>query len=201
MELQEKLQQLRRGRGMTQEELARALFVSRTAISKWESGRGYPSIDSLRAIAQFFSVTVDSLLSGDELLTLAEEERATRVRRFCDPVFGLLDLAVAMLLFLPLFAQRASGAVQAVSLLSMTEGATWLRILYFVLVAASVASGTLILLLQGVSARMWERCKYWLSLACGALGAGILALSLQPYAAAFLLAFSAIKVSMLIKRK
>ena len=38
----------------TQEELAEALFVSRTAISKWESGRGYPSIDSLKEISTFF---------------------------------------------------------------------------------------------------------------------------------------------------
>ena len=54
MELGEKLQQLRKTRGMTQEELAEALFVSRTAISKWESGRGYPSIDSLKAPSAFF---------------------------------------------------------------------------------------------------------------------------------------------------
>ena len=43
MDFNEKLQQLRRSRGITQEELAEALYVSRTAISKWESGRGYPN--------------------------------------------------------------------------------------------------------------------------------------------------------------
>ena len=50
MEFHEKLQELRKSRGLTQEELAEALFVSRTAISKWESGRGYPSIDSLQIL-------------------------------------------------------------------------------------------------------------------------------------------------------
>ena len=66
MEFHEKLQELRKSRNLTQEELAEALFVSRTAISKWESGRGYPSIDSLKEIAKFFCVTVDQLLSGEE---------------------------------------------------------------------------------------------------------------------------------------
>ena len=54
MEFSEKLQELRKNRGLTQEELAEALFVSRTAVSKWESGRGYPSIESLKEISKFF---------------------------------------------------------------------------------------------------------------------------------------------------
>ena len=74
MEFNEKLQELRKQKGLTQEELAESLYVSRTAISKWESGRGYPNIDSLKALANFFSVTIDELLSGEEVLTIAEEK-------------------------------------------------------------------------------------------------------------------------------
>ena len=96
MEFHEKLQTLRQQKGLTQEELAQALFVSRAAISKWESGRGYPNIDSLKAIARFFSVTVDMLLSGEEVLTIAEETQRQRDGQFQDLVFGLLDLAAAM---------------------------------------------------------------------------------------------------------
>ena len=59
---------------MTQEELAEALFVSRTAISKWESGRGYPSIDSLKEISSYFSVSIDDLLSEEQLIFIAEKE-------------------------------------------------------------------------------------------------------------------------------
>lgn len=70
MELSEKLQELRKEKGLTQEELAEALFVSRTAISKWESGRGVPNIESLKAISKFFSVSIDELLSGEEILKI-----------------------------------------------------------------------------------------------------------------------------------
>ena len=79
MEFNEKLQSLRKSKGLTQEELAEVLYVSRTAISKWESGRGYPNIDSLKAISKFFGVTIDELLSGNELLTIAEEDSKQQI--------------------------------------------------------------------------------------------------------------------------
>jgi len=80
MEFCEKLQLLRKGRGLTQEELAEALFVSRTAVSKWESGRGYPSIDSLKEISCFFSVTIDDLLTAEKAISIAEKENRSNLR-------------------------------------------------------------------------------------------------------------------------
>ncbi|MBO4903741.1 MAG: helix-turn-helix transcriptional regulator, partial [Lachnospiraceae bacterium] len=73
MEFNEKLQELRKARSLTQEELAEALFVSRTAISKWESGRGYPSLDSLKEISKFFSVSIDDLICSEEIISAAED--------------------------------------------------------------------------------------------------------------------------------
>lgn len=49
----QKLKTLRTGRNMTQDDLARELFVTRTAVSKWENDRGYPGIDSLKEISRF----------------------------------------------------------------------------------------------------------------------------------------------------
>ena len=105
MEFNEKLQELRKQKGITQEELAEALFVSRTAVSKWESGRGYPNIESLKALSKFFSVSLDELLSGDEILSIAERDGKQRERHSRDLVFGLLDCSVAMFLFLPFFGE------------------------------------------------------------------------------------------------
>ena len=106
MEFNEKLQELRKQKGFTQEELAVRLFVARTAVSKWESGRGYPNIDSLKAISKLFSVTIDELLSGDELLSFAEEENKNKENSIRKLVFGLLDICIVMLLFLPFFCAK-----------------------------------------------------------------------------------------------
>ena len=105
MEFHEKLQELRKKKGITQEELAELLFVSRTAVSKWETGRGYPNIDSLKAIAGFYKVTIDELLSGEELLNIAECDSREKERHLCDLMTGLLDASAVLLLFLPLFGQ------------------------------------------------------------------------------------------------
>ena len=74
MELSEKIQKLRKDRDLTQEQLARQLYVSRTAVSKWETGRGIPSMESLQMIARFFEITLDELLGAEEIITLAEQE-------------------------------------------------------------------------------------------------------------------------------
>ncbi len=199
MEFNEKLQELRRKKGLTQEELAAALYVSRTAVSKWESGRGYPNLASLKQIAAVFSVTVDELLSGEEWLTVAEENADRKARHCRDICCGLLDCGTAMLLFLPLFAQQAVGKIEAVSLLSLTAVAPYVRVAYLVLVALTVATGVATLALQNITAPLWLRLKSPLSLFLSVAGVMLFVLGRQPYAAVFVFVFFLIKASMLIK--
>ena len=63
MELSEKIAMLRKALGLTQEQLAEKLFVSRTAVSKWETGRGMPGMDSLQQMAKFFGITLDERIA------------------------------------------------------------------------------------------------------------------------------------------
>ena len=200
MEFHEKLQQLRKQKGLTQEELAESLFVSRTAVSKWESGRGYPNIDSLKAIAKFFSVTIDELLSGEEALTIGEESQKQQLSHLRDLVFGLLDCSATMFLFLPFFGQMVDGAVQTVSLLGLTEIAPYLKAAYFAAVAGMVALGILTLALQNLDNPIWLRCKSVCSLGLGCMGALLFIISTQPYAAAFSFLFLMVKVFLLVKK-
>ena len=58
---------LRAENNLTQDELADKIYVTRTAISKWETDNGYPSIESLKQIAKLFNTTLDELLSDEDL--------------------------------------------------------------------------------------------------------------------------------------
>ena len=59
MLLQESIRTLRQQRGISQEELAEHMGVSRQAVGKWESGASYPDTEHLLALAEFFAVSVD----------------------------------------------------------------------------------------------------------------------------------------------
>ena len=194
MEFHEKLQTLRKQRGLTQEELAAALFVSRTAVSKWESGRGYPSIDSLMAISKYFGMTIDALLSGEEVLTIAQEEQAHTAARSREQVFGLLDCGAVLLLLLPLFGQRSGDAVQAVPLFALTAVQPYLRFAFLAAVLLTVALGAASLAFRELKHRTGA------SLALNAMGVLLFLACRQPYAAVFSFAFLAIKVWILLKK-
>ena len=68
MALSEKLYAIRKKSGLSQEQLAEQLDVSRQAISKWESGQSMPEPDKLVSISTFFKVTTDYLMKDDAVL-------------------------------------------------------------------------------------------------------------------------------------
>lgn len=200
MEFNQKLQQLRKQKGLTQEELAEKLYVSRTAISKWEAGRGYPGIDSLKAIASFFSVTLDALLSSEQILSIAQEDQKQVKTHFCDFLFALLDLCMALLLFLPFFGVQTSDGIQTVSLLSLGGISPYLKAAYFAVVIAACATGVLTLALQSCTVSAWVMGKSKLSLTLGVLSVLLFTVGRQPYAAVFVFSLLAMKVCTLLKR-
>ena len=201
MTLGEKLKKLRADNGFTQEELAEKLYVTRTAISKWESNRGYPNIDALKAISKFFSVSIDDLLSSNELLTIAEEDSKQKETRFKDFVYALLDLSMAMLLFLPFFAQNTEDVIRSVSLIKLDGIQLYLKAAYFAVVVVTFFVGVLTLALQNCQKAFWLKSKTNISLLLGMASVLLFVVSSQPYAAVFAFALLAIKVFILIKRR
>lgn len=82
MELNKKLGALRKKKGMTQEELAEAIKVSRQAISRWEVGTALPSADNLMWLSKFYEVSMDELMgdvtSGEQ--ESSEGKKATNIK-------------------------------------------------------------------------------------------------------------------------
>lgn len=201
MEFCRKLQELRKQKGLTQEQLAQQLYVSRTAVSKWESGRGYPNLDSLTQLAKLFDTTVDALLSGEEILTIAQADTRQKTMSFCDLVFGLLDISCLLLLFFPFFGQKTDGMIQAVSLLALTDSAPYLLVAYYTVVTMLSLCGLITLALQNCQNPLWINFKSKLSLLISIAGVILLIVSQQPYAALLLFVFLIIKVLLLTKKQ
>ena len=116
MDFNTKLQHLRTKKGLTQEQLAEKVCVSRVAVSKWEAGRGYPNLDSLKMLAKVFDVSIDALLSSEELLDIAEVHSKNKSRVFRSLLLGIMDFMTFLLFVLPVCANRFDGKIFIVTL-------------------------------------------------------------------------------------
>ena len=182
MEFHEKLQELRKSRGLTQEELAEALFVSRTAISKWESGRGYPSIDSLKEISSYFSVSIDDLLSGEQLISIAEKENKSNFNRVCDLLLGFVDLFSLMLIFLPLYPKPVNGYIYSVNLLGYVESNTFIIRTYWALFISLTITGIVKILMVYFKFEKGKKAVTFISVGLSIIAVLFLAMAREPYA-------------------
>ena len=197
VEFNEKLQELRKSKGLTQEELASALYVSRTAVSKWESGKGYPSIDSLKEISGFFSVTIDDLLSAEKLISIAKKENDGNIRQICGLFFGVTDLLSIILMFLPFYAKSTAHYVYAVNLFAYKETTVFNKTVYFVLFTSLAVLGAAEIALTLASAKCERLCGALTasSLAVGTAAVLFTAIAREPYAACTVFLLTAVKTA------
>ena len=92
MNLSDRIQYLRKARGISQEGLAEQLGVSRQAVSKWESEQSMPDLDKIISMSDYFEVTTDYLLKGIEPVVQKEEEQSIRHRRIASNICYQLSL-------------------------------------------------------------------------------------------------------------
>ena len=140
MKLSEKLYLLRKKKGLSQEQLAEELEVSRQAISKWESGASFPESEKLISISAYFGVSVDYLIK-DELTSddpTVPEEKNDIIIRYVG--LGLCVLGVICLIIwgiMMICAPALSESVAASSAVTL-DGRGVLLITCFTLVIAGV---------------------------------------------------------------
>lgn len=199
MEFNEKLQELRKSRNLTQEELAESLYVSRTAISKWESGRGYPSIDSLKAISTFFSVSIDDLLSGEKLVSIAEKENKSNIQNICDLLFGIVDLMAITLVILPLYPNMVDNYIYSVNLFAYTQTTLFNRLVYWIMFVALIVIGGLKILLNQIKIEKGRKTITAFSLLLSIITVLFLAMARDPYAIAMAFILFIIKGMLVLK--
>ena len=200
MEFSEKLQELRKSRSMTQEELAEALFVSRTAISKWESGRGYPSIDSLKEISRFFSVTIDELICSDEMISVAENEKKEFTDKYVSLICDALDILLVLLIFIPAFGNgRASP--ETVSLFGLSGINPWVKTVFAVIIGAAILNGICGVIIANFDKPAWNRHRIVTGIVLSILLVIVFIVTRQPYAGIVCFSFLVIKGFLIAKMK
>ena len=200
MEFHEKLQELRKSKGLTQEELAEALYVSRTAVSKWESGRGYPSIDSLKEISRFFGVTIDELICPQEMITVAEDDKRQSIGRYVSVICNALDLLTAVLLFLPVFGNGGDSPA-SVCLFHLTGVQNWLKIVFIAVIGIIVLNGICGLVLSHFNQPVWNKHRLVTGMALSVAGVGVFIGTRQPYAGIVCFSILVIKTWLMVKGK
>lgn len=102
MKLEEKLIYLRKKQGLTQQELAGELEVSRQAVSRWEMGQAVPNTDNLKVLSNLYGVTLDCLINDELDIVCSESDTASKQEKkpHCSKYVGLLVAAAILLILL-----------------------------------------------------------------------------------------------------
>ena len=195
-----KLQELRKNKGLTQEELAEKLFVSRTAVSKWESGRGYPSIDSLKEIARFFSVTIDDLICSDEMISLAENEKREFADKYISLICNVMDILPVILLFIPAFG-NGSGSSETVSLFGLSGITPWVKTVFVLIIGITILNGICGAIIANFNKPVWNRHRLVTGVVLSILSVTVFIVTRQPYAGIICFAFLVLKGFLIAKVK
>jgi transcriptional regulator with XRE-family HTH domain len=185
---------------MTQEELAEALFVSRTAVSKWEQGRGYPNLDSLKEISRFFSVSIDELICSEEIISAAADEKKECMDKYSTLTCNLLDIFMTLMLFLPIFGNGTDNPA-SVSLFAITDLSVWIRIVFIVLVGIAVLNGICGIIISRFDEPVWSRNILVTGMVLSIVCATVFILTRQPYAGIICLAILVVKGLLIAKGK
>ncbi|MCI6932805.1 MAG: helix-turn-helix domain-containing protein [Candidatus Coprovivens sp.] len=194
MNFSEKIQKLRKQNNLTQEELAEKLFISRTAISKWESGKGYPSIDVLKQISVLFDISVDNLLSSEQILELAEQDKMSKLKKNNGLIFGAIDLLIIFMIILPLYASTVNQYIYSVSLFAKKDLLSYIKISYLIGYISLIIIGIIEIILSVFGKDKIKKCINIISLVLHLVVILFLIMTKEPYACSLLFILFVFKI-------
>ena len=199
MEFGEKIQKLRNQNKWTQEQLAEKLYVSRTAVSKWESGKGYPNIDSLKDIAKVFNKTVDELLSNEEIIDIAKKENKSNITKINNLIYGLLDITSISFIFLPLYAKETKNFIYSVSLINTNTISDNIKITYILILSILSLTGIVELILNFIDNQKISKIINKTSLIIETISILFFTVSRQTYLTSIIFIILIIKILITVK--
>lgn len=199
MTFNEKLKKLRKNKKITQEELAQKIFVTRTAVSKWESGRGYPSLDTLKNLAEFYEISIDDLISNEEIIDISKESIEKNKKQTINLLFSLLDILNFILFFLPVFGLNMEGNIVSVGLFKSNY--SMVEIFVDIIILSLCVFYGLISLIFIIADRSFN-IKYSvpISLILNVLLVFSFLITREPYAGVFALGLLALKIAFILKK-
>lgn len=146
MSIADRIQSLRKEKGISQEELAEQVGVSRQAVSKWESEQSSPEVDKIILLSEYFGVTTDYLLKGKETVW-REEKKKLDLKVFT--IVGTFINVIGLIVAFTIWEECRQSYAVAIGLIWMAAGCVW----YFLGLVLGEASET-------------ERCrikrKFWM---------------------------------------
>ncbi len=194
MELSKKIKQIRNDNKLTQEQFAEKMLVSRTAVSKRENETCYPSIDSLKYMSQTFNVSLDKLLSSEEILEIAKTENQSNISKYNSLLFCLLDVVRIIFVFLPLYSYKTNDFIYSVSLFNSNDLGSTLKIVFLLIYIIFLILGIIELIFnyKGNNGLINK-----ISLFLDVISIFILLFTKQPYVIALMFIIFVIKIIML----
>lgn len=134
-------------------------------------------------------MTIDDLLSGEKLISIAEKENKRNIQSLCDILFGIVDLSSFLLMILPLYPKTVDNYIYSVNLFAYTEVSARNRWIYWILFSGLILTGALKLLMVQLKIEKMQKSLLICSLFLSSAAVIVLALAGETYAvtAVFLL--------------
>lgn len=106
--LSDKIKQYRKEMNLTQEQLAKQINVSRSAVAKWEQGKGLPSRDCLDELEKYLKISKDNIIEKEDALLVLESVKRTNRRNFSLILMAIIPLFICVIVMLTMLVSRSS---------------------------------------------------------------------------------------------
>ncbi len=194
MEVNKKIQKLRKENNLTQDQLAEKLGVSKTYIAKLENGKILPSVKDVKNIARILDKNVSDLTSFDDLIFISESDNYNRLDRKTTLFFAILDILSISFIFMPFYVKNNN----AMTLIELKPFSSLLYMTYLVLLIVSFIVGVLEIVFSANNKKNKLKNVKLFSVVVYASSILVFALSKQSYITAFLFLFLMIKILFLL---